>query len=245
MQWLGRMISDAWKYYWREFPNLAVILLLIWLPIELFTSYLSFHVYGEAGGAKVERAYRMLGFFFGVVSDGAIVSTVFASMLGKRSTPDETIHLSLSNWGQLLAGRFIAGLVILGGLILLIVPGLYCFVKLSFLDQVIINEKRSPKENLRRSFELTRGKLPHLIAIHIIYVAIGAFGYISASFAVIALSNDETWITEAFLSLVYDFAEAFGIVCMTIAYADLAGQDALNPELFGPVRNDRSIFEEP
>jgi hypothetical protein len=32
---------------------------------------------------------------------------------------------------------------------------------------------------------------------------------------------------------------------MTIVYADVAGQDALNPELFGPLPNDRSIFEEP
>jgi len=127
---------------------------------------------------------------------------------------------------------------------LIIVPGLYCFVRLSVLDQIIINENRSPKGNLRRSFELTQGKLPHLIAIHLIYVAIGAFGYLTASLAVFALTNDETWITEAFLSLIYDFAEAFGIVCMTTAYVDLAGHDALNPELFGPARKDWSIFDE-
>lgn len=244
MQWLSRILSDAWKFYWRELPSIAVVLLLIWLPIELFASYLNYFVYGEEGAAKVDRYYRVLGLFVGVISDGAIISIVIASLLGRSTSPHNAIAISLRAWGRLFIGRAVAGFVILGGLLLVFLPGLYCFVKLSILDQIVINEKQAPMRNVKRSFELTRGKVPQLFALNIIYVLLGALAYFSALAAVSAFSITENWVTEAFLSLAYDFMEALGIVCMTYAYADLAGHDMLNAELFGPILSDRSIFDD-
>jgi len=243
MNWLGRILSEAWKCYWRKFPVIAVVILIVWLPIELFASHLIYFEFGEEGTAKVDRYYRTLTTFVGVIGDGAVIAIVLASLLGKSLMPGEAVSISLSAWGRLFVGRFLAGLIILGGFILIVVPGLYCFVKLSLIDQVIMNERRSARENVKRTFELTRGKVPHFIAIHVIYVLLGAIAFFTSVAAVSAFSTTENWITEAFLALAYDFGEAFGVVCMTVAYADLAGRETINVELFGPDRSDRSILE--
>lgn len=244
MKWLGRILSEAWRCYWSEFPNIATALLLIWLPIEWVTSYQTYFVYGGAVAAQVEINYRLMEMFIGVISDGAIVSIVLASLLGNRTDPREAISISVSSRGRLAIGRVLAGLIILAGLILFIVPGLYCFAKLSFLDQIIINENRSSLQSIRRSFELTCGKVPKIIAIHVVYVFLGAVGYFSGSLAADIFSTHEHWFAEALLSLIYDFMEAFGIVCLTLAYADLAAQDALNAELFVPASQDGSFSED-
>ncbi len=243
MNWLGRMLSEAWQCYWRKFPVIAVVMLMVWLPIELFASHLIYFEFGVEGTAKADRYYRSLATFVGVIGDGAVIAIVLASLLGKSLTPGAAVSISLSAWGRLFVGRLLAGLIILGGFILIVVPGLYCFVKLSLIDQVVMNEQRSARENVKRTFDLTQCKVPHFIAIHVIYVLLGAIAFFTSLAAVSAFSTTENWITEAFLSLAYDFGEAFGVVCMTVAYADLAGRDTINAELFGPDHTDRTDIE--
>ena len=60
--------------------------------------------------------------------------------------------------GTLLGSGVLYFLIIILGVLLLILPGIFAAIALSLYSIVIIREKASAQESLRRSYELTKGK---------------------------------------------------------------------------------------
>lgn len=56
-----------------------------------------------------------------------------------------------------ILGGFLTGLIIIGGLILFIVPGIIFAIRLSFVSYLIIDQKAGPVEAVKKSWNLTRG----------------------------------------------------------------------------------------
>lgn len=64
-----------------------------------------------------------------------------------------------------LATYILAFLAIVAGLILLIIPGVYIGLRLSYLNSVIANEDNGPIDNLKRSWALTRANLWDIVGV--------------------------------------------------------------------------------
>jgi len=77
--------------------------------------------------------------------------------------------------GKLLVKRFVLtgllmGLCVLGGFILLVLPGIYIAVRLSFATYVVADTGAKPKDALRESWALTKGKFWALVRYSAIVV---------------------------------------------------------------------------
>jgi uncharacterized membrane protein len=70
--------------------------------------------------------------------------------------------------GALVVGGVLAGLGILLGLILLIIPGLYLLTRWSMIVPVIVLENRSASEAFGRSWELVRGNAWRMFGLIVI-----------------------------------------------------------------------------
>ena len=244
MQWLERVISGAWVSYRHEFPKIAVVMLFLWLPIDLLMTYLDSNVFGPDEFARSVRVARYLELFFGCVGAGAITAIVAAHVLGHQIGYYDPIDLAFSRWGRLIGVRLIAGLAIMGGLILLILPAIYIAVRVGLYDQAIIIEKVSSRQGVERSWQLTKGRFLPIASIYLVQIALTLTISLVAYFVVLPAGFDSPWISDTIVNLAIRLLEAFAISCFTIAYFEQAGRDAAEPALFGPVRQDRSIFDE-
>ncbi len=76
---------------------------------------------------------------------------------GRRPSYVEAISVGLRTWGRLFSARFFAGIWIMFGLILLVVPGIVLMVRYAFLDAVVVLEGAGGDRARRQSSEITRG----------------------------------------------------------------------------------------
>ncbi len=102
-------------------------------------------------------------------------------LLGKSVNIEETFK-SLMDWG--LIGRFFGGtfllvLIVAGGLILFIVPGIIWMIKYMFAPLLILDKKMGARESLRASGEMTDGYKWSLFAYALLIGIIG-FGLLGS-----------------------------------------------------------------
>ena len=102
-------------------------------------------------------------------------------LLGKSVNVKETFK-SLMDWG--LVGRFFGGtlllvLIVIGGLILFIIPGVIWMIKYMFVPLLILDKKMGARESLEASGEMTDGYKWPLFAYALLVGIIG-FGLLGS-----------------------------------------------------------------
>lgn len=124
--------------------------------------------------ALVTLVSDSLGNFAGLLG-GAVAVVVAYRALDGRPVGDVSFGIRLL---VVLVAGLIAGIVILIGLVLLVVPGLYLVARLRLVTATVMLEDAGPVEALGRSFELTEG---HALTVFVVasvpaLVAIGLGG---------------------------------------------------------------------
>lgn len=80
---------------------------------------------------------------------------------------------------QYLAGSLLSGLIVIGGFILLIIPGIYFSVKLQFVQYLIVDEGLGPIEAIQKSWKITEGSFWNLLLLDIILGVINVLGILA------------------------------------------------------------------
>jgi uncharacterized membrane protein len=88
---------------------------------------------------------------------GAMIHVLSNLKQGRPARYPEAMAVGFRNWGRLFAARFVAGLLIVLGLVALIVPGIILAVRYALLDPVVVLEGASTSEARSRSVALTLG----------------------------------------------------------------------------------------
>lgn len=89
----------------------------------------------------------------------AITHAIGESYLGRSVTVGESFRVGLGMLLPLLGTWLLAGLAILGGFLLLVVPGIYLVLAFLLLTQVMVLERTFGTSALGRSRELMRGHM--------------------------------------------------------------------------------------
>src|SRR5262249_11900755 len=90
-----------------------------------------------------------------LLSQGATVSAVSDLYLGRSTTIGESLRKARGEVGTLFGVTMLNGLVVVVGLILLIVPGVYLALRLLIAVPAAMIERLGPRASLERSFALT------------------------------------------------------------------------------------------
>jgi hypothetical protein len=152
-----RKFVEAIQLCCTNFVLIASIILTVGLPGNLLGEYLIWYVPSDD---EVMRSYRvgtLIETVFGPIYCGALVYALAQLKEGRRPSYFEAISVGLRTWGRLFSARFFAGLWILFGLMLLVVPGILLMVRYAFIDAVVVLEGAGGDSARRRSAELTRG----------------------------------------------------------------------------------------
>jgi uncharacterized membrane protein len=74
---------------------------------------------------------------------------------------------------------FLFVLIFIGGLVLLIIPGIYWALKFNFATYLVVDKNLKPIQALKRSGEMTKGIKWHLLGVAILFFFINLFGILA------------------------------------------------------------------
>jgi len=114
------------------------------------------------------------------------VYAIYEIKMGRRVTYTDAISVGFKKWFFLFAARFVAGFLILLGLVALIIPGIILAIRYSLLDEAVVLEDKGGRDSRSRSTTLTVGKRREIFnafgLFFISYAIFGAIIYLPLSF---------------------------------------------------------------
>lgn len=130
--------------------------------------------------------------------------------------------------GAFSLARLAAGILILLGLALLIVPGLILAVRYSLLDEAVILENKGPLESKSRSVELTAGRRWKIFGAAALFYIVYMFISVVMG-AIFGLAGLDSMLPNVLLSCVLDIISCVLYIVMFLFYWE-ATQDRRNAE---------------
>jgi hypothetical protein len=150
---VGEPIRDGWEIYKRFWRHLVPIALVISLVVSLIGLALS-----AAGGALAALAAGIVS-IVGVFLIQAALTEAVADVRDGRvdMTLGQTISRTWPRLGPVVGASIVAGIGIVIGFILLVVPGFYLMTIWSVVIPVVVLERLGVVESLGRSRSLVSG----------------------------------------------------------------------------------------
>jgi len=141
-------------------------------------------IQGTVGRVPTFSAYMLgllgltylLSFVGYLFSQGGAVVAVSELYLGRSITIMQSFRRVVDEIGPLLGVLILNGLIIVVGLILLIIPGIYMMCRLFVGVPAAVIERKGPMESLSRSMELTKGFAGRVCIIILLYFVV-SFGF--------------------------------------------------------------------
>lgn len=156
---IGEVLGEAWALYKRFLKQFFLTAFVVFVVLDLLSALAS----SAAGnGAAAGAFWGLIGAVIGIIGyfwvQGALVELVRDVRDGRADrTIGETYKAVQPRLAALIVAGILAGIGILVGLILVVVPGLYLLTIWSMIVPVIVIEGRSAGESFARSREIVRG----------------------------------------------------------------------------------------
>lgn len=176
-------LSFAWKTFKSRpwiFVQAGLVLFLVNIAVNLVQSLL------ETGGKESEG---VVVFVLAVLSMGIGMAVSFLVSMGETAfflrAHDATSAVSLKDlwhprpFWTFVGTSLLAGIIILLGLVLLIVPGIIAGIMLMFVGYIVIEEKLGPINALKRSMALTKGNRWKLFQLALLALGLNILGFLA------------------------------------------------------------------
>jgi uncharacterized membrane protein len=170
---LGEAIAFGWRTV-RAYPVFVVGTGLVAIAVPALIEW--------AGSVAFHEGPQQLGLFLiGVAVSSTLNLGLFKIYLRFRDgeTPIfENLFDGLAHIHKYIAAALIAGMAIMMGLILLLVPGIVFLARLWFIGFVIVDERVGPLDAIQQSWDISRGYTFDLILLFILFCGINLLGVI-------------------------------------------------------------------
>ncbi|HEY9648126.1 MAG TPA: glycerophosphoryl diester phosphodiesterase membrane domain-containing protein [Chroococcidiopsis sp.] len=165
-------ISEAIRLFKTHWLLLSAIVLTVWLPGSIILAYFRFLIFADSDPfqAMVQetRISNLIETAFGPIYVGAMMQVLAGAKQGRLVSYAEAMRCGAQTCFKMFTTRLVSGLIVLGGLILLIVPGILLAVRYALIDPVVALEGRSGKGARQRSVALTQGRRWQLLGASVV-----------------------------------------------------------------------------
>jgi hypothetical protein len=216
---IGEILGQTFDLYKRHFGHVVPLAFMFYVVIGVVSLLLGLAL-GWVG-ALIATVVAIIGYFW---LSGALVTAVADIRDGRADlTLGETIQRVRPRLWTLVGAGLLAGLGIVLGLILLIIPGLILLTWWSLVGPVVVLEGLGVTESLGRSREVVRGNGWNVFGIIIITTILLAVvrGIVAAIF-----SWAPDWLAALAADLIGSSLTApFAAIAITLTYFRLARQE--------------------
>jgi hypothetical protein len=221
---IGEILSTALQLYRRHWRTLLAIAAVVVVPVTLI-QYLVGDLVRTQGettrNGVVETATwsvgiaglvaALAGILMYLVLTGAITRAVAAEVAGQDPSVEQSYRFGFHRLGSVLLVSVLVGLAIVGGLVLLIIPGIYIGIRLCVSIEALVVEGRRGTEAMGRSWGLVGGHWWHAFGT----VVVGGLltGIVNA--VITAPFGNTSWFVQAVAAAV--------ATVVTLPYSALVG----------------------
>jgi hypothetical protein len=241
---LGEILSAAFNIYRANISKLAIIVAVVVVPLSFVSTLLSSVVFkpgttrvlGEPVGVNSRGIFMAL--FVGAIGaaisvmiwavlQAAILRAAAQATIGDPVDTEASYRYGFKRLGSVILVSLLVGLAVLGGLILIVIPGLIFGVLLSVSIPALVVENRRGTDAMSRSWNLVKGHFWHAVGVIIVAGLItgivgGAIGAVGGSAWVVR------WI---FTSIATVITAPFSALVSVLLYLDLrARSEALSAD---------------
>jgi hypothetical protein len=229
---IGEILSTAFQLYRRHWQTLLAIAAVVVVPLTLLQYLLGdlVRTQGETtrNGVVVETASwsagvagllaALVGILMYLVLTGAITRAVAAEVAGQDPGLEQSYRFGFHRLGSVLLVSVLVGLAIVGGLILLVIPGIYVGVRLCVSIEALVVEGRRGTEAMGRSWGLVGGHWWH--AFFTLLVAALLTGVVNA--VITAPFGATNWFVQGVAAAVATVVTLpYGVLVGVLLYLDL------------------------
>jgi hypothetical protein len=207
--------------YSEHFWAIAAVVLVLWLPVELFTSFLAYEVLPEEYFALGLLSNSIAEILVGTLASGTVSFLAFGSLRSEPITFAQAAWKTLVFWPLLILNHAIFELVITAGCLALVIPGLYAVIRMSLVEPVTLFEKRVGFGAIGRSYELTSKHFGFVVSMVGLCMVAGVAFYLSVNVPTWYFPELDSWYYDGFTSVGYDFLSAGFTICFVVMWSDL------------------------
>jgi hypothetical protein len=227
---VGDLLDATLTVFRRHFLVIAKIVLLVFLPVEFAKNYLLYVAGGQESLLRLIRIEQLLEIVFGSPTTPALIYALIAAFRTSQAPSLRgAFRWGRRQWARTLGNRWLAGMALVGGLILLVVPGFIFAVMFCLVDPIVAIEGDSQPHVLRRSRELTSGHRWMLFAagtVCVLLIALAAF--------ILGLPQGfldlEHWLFDAVTDCLLDvWYQILHIMLLLASLSFMAGREGLRP----------------
>jgi hypothetical protein len=253
---IGEILSTAFEIYKANAASLLMIVAIVVVPLTFISAFIGGVVFAPETetvtifGESVETvSARTAGAAFLVFIVGIVIAVVISAVLqaaimrgaalGSIGDPvdvDASYKWGFARFGSVMLISILVGLAVLGGLILLIIPGLIFAVMFSVSIPALVVENRRGTDAMSRSWNLVKGQFWHAVGVIVVAGIIAAVvsGIIGAIGGALGDNWFLSWIFQAIAQII---TAPFSAIVSVLLYLDLRARkealtaDALRAEL--------------
>lgn len=218
------LLGRASSVYSSNLGIIAAVTLVVFVPVELAKNWIIVGAHLQERYADILRLEMVVESVFGSLVTAALLYALVEKMeRGRTVGVKEALSAGAKRWGAVFGARFRAGLYILVGLLLLVVPGVMFMVRYALTDEVATLEvDRSGPRVLERSKELAQGKGGMILGVGVLsflLVSVPQFmgGFLSGLV--------DWWVVTALIDAGVDVLYRFFVVVTLLMYLGLAGRE--------------------
>jgi uncharacterized membrane protein len=174
---IGDAVNFSWEVTKKNLGFLIPAVLILWLISAIPNGLQSpFYMSKNAPAAAVAGIFfSLLSFVVGIFINMAQIRIGLKFCSGEVADFPDMVSDYRRFWDVLLGG-ILYFLIVLGGMILLIIPGIYWAVRYHFFGYLILDQGLSPVDAIKRSGQITRGSWWHLFVFWLAIFGIAMLG---------------------------------------------------------------------
>lgn len=155
------VLQDSLYFFRRNFASI----LALCLPLVILEALTKQWLASAGAVADGSASWQLLtGLLFYPLYTGALILFLDAKTRGEQPAKRDLLAATLRLWPTFAVLTALSTLLIMAGLSLFIVPGVWVMIKLVFAEYLLVLRGMGPLEAMRESFKMTRGHIVRILA---------------------------------------------------------------------------------
>lgn len=172
---IGEAVRYGWDIMKKNFAFFIVFILIAWV-VQAIPGGLQAWLGRNNVGLNV--VFSVIGYIVGLFVGMAYIKISLRLSAGEQADFHDLYSAYPHLWNYFL-GMILFTLIVIGGLILCVIPGIYWGVKYQFFGYFIIDQERTPTNALTRSGQVTRGVKGYLFLFNLAQLGIIILGFLA------------------------------------------------------------------
>jgi hypothetical protein len=218
----GEILDTGWRLLRNHFALLVGIGAVLYLPLailgKVFESSLEAATPDQVGQAALMGGVLFLiAVVLSPIVSAAVTHALGEVFLGRRASVGGSLRVATSILLPLMGTFLLYALAVMGGFLLLVIPGVYLMLCFMLVNQVVVIERVFGTRALRRSRELLSGNLGRAAGVMFVSLVIWTVLQTGVDLALSALP----WVQPIASALVQAAGFAFYSAVGVLLYVDL------------------------